>query len=200
MPCPPAERGPSKKSIEGKQGLEDVLTNEILLASSWEVRAEWSWKGPSHINVLEKAAALRAYEAEAMKGGDLRFVSLIDSHVALCALTRGRSASGALRHLLKRASAISLYQAGRFAPTMRRWVSNWPRLSLLLCPSWIDFFTDRSCQRRYGLLLDFEPPALGFPGEGPASCSLLGLLLLLASTDVGRAVGASHGDEHKKNI
>ena len=90
---------------------------------------------------------------------------------------------------------------------MRRWTSNWLRLSLMLCPSWTSFFTDRSCLRQYGPLLDFEPPAaldfdatLGFPGEGPTSCSLLGLLLLLASTDLGRATGASHGDEHRRKL
>ena len=242
-------RKEADEATGGKQGLEDVLTNEVLLSSNWEVYASWKWKGSSHINILETAAALRAYEAEALKGGDLRFVSMIDSHVALCALTRGRSASGALRHLLKRASTLSLayglYQAGRFAPTrmnpadhptrdteipdalapsfleldeekwrwlaslsgMRRWTSNWLRLSLMLCPSWTSFFTDRSCLRQYGPLLDFEPPAaldfdatLGFPGEGPTSCSLLGLLLLLASTDLGRATGASHGDEHRRKL
>ena len=52
-------------------------------------------------------------------------MSFIDSNMALCAFTRGRSASGVLRLLLKRASVLSLayglYQAGRFAPT--RWNS-----------------------------------------------------------------------------
>lgn len=36
-----------------------------------------------------------------MRGGDIRFVSLIDSNVALCALARGRRSSAALRFLLK---------------------------------------------------------------------------------------------------
>ena len=102
-------------------GLEDQLSNEVLLSAVWRVSASWSWRGSSHINILEMAAALRAFEAEAIRGGDLRFVSFIDSNVALCALIRGRSASGALRMLLKRASTISvaygLYHAGRFAPT-----------------------------------------------------------------------------------
>lgn len=71
-------------------GLEDQLSNEVLLSSEWKVSASWTWKGQSHINVLEMAAALRAYEQEALRGGDLRFVSFIDSNVALRALTRGK--------------------------------------------------------------------------------------------------------------
>lgn len=102
-------------------GLEDVLTNEVLLSQNWQVVSSWSWKGSSHINILETASALRAYEHEALRGGDLRFVSLIDSNVALRALRRGRTSSLALRGMLKRASSLSLafglYQAGRFAPS-----------------------------------------------------------------------------------
>ena len=201
---------------DAERGLEDVLTDEVLLTSQWKVVRDWKWRGSSHINILEAAAALKAFESVALRGGDLRFVSLIDSHVALCALVRGRSSSMALRHILKRASTISLayglYHAGHFAPTrmnpadhptrdtdipepllmnferrseeefrwlaslrgLRRWTANWLRLCLLLSPSWISFFSHDACMRRYGLLLDFQPPVsldfdstLGFPGEGP---------------------------------
>ena len=48
------------------QGLEDVLTNEVLLSSAWEVVSSWHWRGSSHVNILESASALRAYEAEAI--------------------------------------------------------------------------------------------------------------------------------------
>ena len=225
-------------------GLEDVMTNEVLLSSEWRVLSGWFWRGSSHINVLETASALRAYEAEAIRGGDLRFVSLIDSHVALCGLARGRSSSAALRGLLKRASCLSLayglYQAGRFAPTrwnpadhptrdtlipepldsfldglteehwrwiaslagLRRWSSNWLRLSLLLCPSWISFFTDHSCLRSYGTTLSFDPPVsmdfdstLGFPGEGPHSRWLVFLCL---TSKVFGASRSSHGDAMRR--
>ena len=228
-------------------GLEDQLSNEVLLSASWRVSASWSWRGSSHINILEMAAALRAFEAEAIRGGDLRFVSFIDSNVALCALIRGRSASGALRMLLKRASTISvaygLYHAGRFAPTrlnpadhptrdaallppiassvetlddeelrwlasvrgLRRWASNWLRLCILLCPFWTGFFSDHSSLRRYGPLVAFDPPlpldfdsTLGFPGEGPGPYRWFGFLWTLASMDVGRAVGVSHGDAERQ--
>lgn len=52
-------------------GLEDQLSNEVLFSSEWKVIASWTWKGQSHINILEMATALRAYEQEALRGGDL---------------------------------------------------------------------------------------------------------------------------------
>ena len=226
-----------------KRGLEDALSNEVLLTSDWKVLSSWRWHGSPHINVLEAAAALRAYEAEALRGGDLRFVGFIDSQVALRALVRGRSSSDALRCLLKRASTIStaygLYQAGRYAPTrmnpadhptrdteipertspgfgalssrelrwlsslsgLRRWTANWIRVSLLLCPSWISFFSSHHCFRQYGPAYDLDPlsfmdfnPSLGFPGEGPHLRQLIGMLSLLTFCRLGGCVGASHGD------
>jgi hypothetical protein len=102
-------------------GLEDVLTNDVLLSCKWEVVSSWPWRGSSHINLLEVASVLRSYEEEAKTGGDSRFVDCVDSNVELCALTRRRRSSNALRFLLKRAStlavAFGLYPAGRFAPT-----------------------------------------------------------------------------------
>lgn len=47
-----------------RRGLEDILSNEVLITADWKVLASWGWKG--------SAAALRAYEAEAIRGGDLR--------------------------------------------------------------------------------------------------------------------------------
>ena len=225
------------------QGLEDILTNEVLLCSEWRTLSSWKWRGSSHINILETAAAMRAHEEEALRGGDIRFVSLIDSHVALSVLARGRSSSDALRFLMKRCSSLSLayglYQAGRFAPTrlnpadhptrdteippsletsflelsdeqlrwisslsgLRRWASNWIRLSLLLAPSWLDFFPSSSCRRRFGLSVDFVPPSsmdfdltLGFPGEGPGHCWVVIIPFLTTVSHAAGAVGKSHGD------
>eukprot|EP00438_Fugacium_kawagutii_P025642 Skav209573 [mRNA] locus=scaffold281:153023:156322:- [translate_table: standard] len=227
-------------------GLEDLLSNELSTGLDWRVHSSWTWRGSSHINTLEVVSALRIFEEEASLGGDSRFVSLIDSNVALCSLARGRSSSDALRPLLKRASVLSLayglYHAGRFSPTrlnpgdhptrdapmppklatvidglsqahlrwlsslggLRRWTSNWLRLSLLLCPSWIWFFADCSSSRRYGpavlrpthSALDFDS-SLGFPGEGPPPVFRLCVGLLLTCWGAG-AVGASHGDSLRK--
>lgn len=32
-----------------KRGLEDILSNEVLISSDWKVLASWAWKGSSHI-------------------------------------------------------------------------------------------------------------------------------------------------------
>eukprot|EP00438_Fugacium_kawagutii_P033656 Skav204053 [mRNA] locus=scaffold3:301963:308610:- [translate_table: standard] len=232
-------------------GLEDVLTNDIAQSLDWEVVRSWPWKSKSHINLLEVAASLRVMEIEARAGGDVRYVNLVDSQVALCSQAKGRSSSLALRNLLKRASTMSvafgLYQAGRFCTTrlngadhptrgtelprpttslthgcdtsqmiwlsklrkLRRWSANWLRLSILLCPSWISFFSDATCFRQLGIdvalpqswTLDFDS-TLGFPGEGPRfqggrfflPCVLPLCALLLWAVD-----GApSHGDAARK--
>ena len=85
---------------------------------------------------------------------------------------------------------------------LRRWSSNWLRLSLLLCPSWISFFTDHSCLRSYGTTLSFDPPVsmdfdstLGFPGEGPHSRWLVFLCL---TSKVFGASRSSHGDAMRR--
>ena len=231
------------------EGLEDALSNDVLLGSDWKVEDSWRWKGSSHINLLEIASVLRSYEHEAKGGGDSRFTNFVDSNVGLCALTRGRSSSDAMKHMLKRASTLAvsygLYPAGRFAPTrlnpadhptrdteippavrnvfhgclpvhlrwiaslrgLRRWASNWVRLALLLCPSWIFFFSDHSSSRRHGkipfmnpnLRLDFDA-TLGFPGEGPSSLSLKWFCFVLTLASLGGAVGKSHGDLQRRQM
>ena len=103
------------------EGLEDQLSNDACLGLRWRTLASWSWKGASHVNLLETAAALKLYREVALQGGDARFVYLGDSHVARSSLARGRTSSLAMRPLLKQASSLciayGLYPAGRFAPT-----------------------------------------------------------------------------------
>ena len=114
-----------EKVLQAKEievgGLEDQLTNDLCAAVQWREEASWSWKGRSHINLLETAAVLKLYRDQARQGGDVRFVYLEDSHVSRSALARGRTSSHAMRPLLKKAAAIAigygLYPAGRFAPT-----------------------------------------------------------------------------------
>ena len=230
-------------------GLEDVLTNEVAVGSSWQEGSSWTWRGSSHINVLEVAAAVRTLEAEALRGGDARFVNLVDSNVALCVLKRGRSSALALRHLAKRAAVISaafgLYMNVRFCPTrynpadhptrdnhlpealwtflssssssqlrwisslsgLRRWTSNWLRLALLLCPSWIAFFSSTLSVRRYGQLLPSDPwlpelfdSTLGFPGEGPGHSRLVNNLFWLIIIGFYLAGATfSHGDAARRS-
>ena len=107
------------------EGLEDQLSNDASIGLLWKERSVWRWKGSSHVNVLETAAALRLFRELAAEGGDMRFVYLGDSHVSRSAIARGRTSSVALRPLLKQASSLSiaygLYAAGRYSPT--RWNS-----------------------------------------------------------------------------
>ena len=104
-------------------GLEDQLTNDVCLGADWITEAAWSWKGASHINLLETSAVLRLYRNRAREGGDLRFAFFEDSHVSRSSLARGRTSSDAMRPLLRKAAALTigygLYPAGRFSPT--RW-------------------------------------------------------------------------------
>ena len=102
-------------------GLESPMINDIALSSAWQVLSAWQWKGESHINVLETKAYLRLCLHKARAGQPCRFSSLIDSNVARCALSKGRSPSDALTRVLKKVSAVSLctglYGALPFCPT-----------------------------------------------------------------------------------
>ena len=212
-------------------GLEDPLSNDLCLSSSWKVDAAWDWKGRSHINLLETAAVLHLFRQKAREGGDERFVFLEDSHVSRSALARGRTSSNALRPMLRKAGALTtaygLYPAGRFAPTrmnpadaptrsraiedaqplsicgclgslgrhwisskprLKRWASNWVRITILLIPAYFDsrweegWRTHRSVwtipSEQLPLPSRFDS-TLGFPGEGPSACfALLGFCYL----------------------
>ncbi|CAE7219683.1 unnamed protein product [Symbiodinium microadriaticum] len=56
-----------------------------------EVRKAWAWPRPVHINILEASCVYRLVCALAKQSGPLRVVSLCDSNVAKCAITKGRS-------------------------------------------------------------------------------------------------------------
>ena len=73
-------------------GLENHLVNEVTLANDWKVLKSWKFKKESHINFLELRAVERLVEERA-KSGPIRFLNLVDSNVARCALGKGRSAS-----------------------------------------------------------------------------------------------------------
>eukprot|EP00434_Breviolum_minutum_P041524 symbB.v1.2.036938.t1/scaffold5335.1/size28330/1 len=57
----------------------------------------------------------------AEEGGDERIPFFIDSHVARCCISRGRSSAGSLRRGLQKAAALclayGLYPAGKYSPT-----------------------------------------------------------------------------------
>ncbi|CAJ1434679.1 unnamed protein product [Effrenium voratum] len=102
-------------------GLESLLVNEAALALPWRTVASWSWRGRSHINILEAAAVYRLLTHVARKGCKVRLVNLVDSHVALSAIGKGRSPSRGLTPILRRIAAVQLaaglYPVFPFVPT-----------------------------------------------------------------------------------
>eukprot|EP00435_Cladocopium_sp_Y103_P061058 s614_g22.t1 len=72
-------------------------------------------------------------------------------------------------------------------PKLRRWVSNWSRLVLLVAPEILTFLAAKECSRVYppSYLPDFHlfssfDSSLGFPGEGHG-LGILALLLIISS-------------------
>ena len=104
-----------------KEGLEDIVTNDVCQTHEWRLTRQWRWRGRSHINILETSAAMKLNALMARRGGDVRFTNFVDSHVAKSVLTRCRSSSDSLRALLHQNSALALafglYPSYRFAPT-----------------------------------------------------------------------------------
>ena len=78
-------------------GLEDQIPNDLCIGLRWRESASWRWKGSSHVNLLEMAAALKLYRSVALGGGDARFVYLGDSHASRSSLARGRTSSSAMK-------------------------------------------------------------------------------------------------------
>ena len=96
------------------EGLESPYVNELALGKEWTTCKVWTWRRPTHINLLETASVYRLCKHLACESGPTRFCSLCDSNVAHCAITKGRSG-------LKRISAVclgfGLYPQLPFCPT-----------------------------------------------------------------------------------
>ncbi|CAL1129194.1 unnamed protein product [Cladocopium goreaui] len=102
-------------------GLESVVSNDVMLSSSWREVASWFWKRAPHINVLEVSSAVRVLLEAGKRGAHARFLAFVDSSVARGALAKGRSTSRLLQPLLKRACVIQvcydLYPVWLYSPT-----------------------------------------------------------------------------------
>ena len=102
-------------------GLESPWVNDLALGLSWALVSAWDWRRERHINVHETGAFKRLCVVKARGSIPSRFSSLIDSNVARCAISKGRSPSSALTAELRQISALSLafglYGALPFAPT-----------------------------------------------------------------------------------
>lgn len=88
------------------------MTNDLCVTRPWTTKKVWSWRGRSHINILESAATLKLSSSMARSGGDVRYVNLVDSNVARSVLT---PSSHPVKALLHQNSAVAL--AYRFSPT-----------------------------------------------------------------------------------
>ena len=123
-------------------GLENHLVNEVTLANDWKVLKSWKFKKESHINFLELRAVERLVEERA-KSGPIRFLNLVDSNVARCALGKGRSASkgeiSLQKGILRRVSAVlvayGLYMVNPYCPTRLKCADDPTRLRPLRPPS-----------------------------------------------------------------
>ena len=103
------------------EGLESIVSNDVMLTSRWDLVRSWFWKKPAHINVRELASAVSNLGSVAARRFSVRFCSFLDSAVCCGALAKGRSASYALQPGLRRACAwcicFDLYPAWPFCPT-----------------------------------------------------------------------------------
>ena len=103
------------------EGIQSAVANDLLLSGDWQLEFQWHWQHSSHINLLESHAFLALLRRLALRGGDSRFVALLDSRVAKGSHARGRSSAKALMPSLKKSAAIQvaygLYPSLGFAPT-----------------------------------------------------------------------------------
>ena len=76
--------------------IESVAVNDVLAEGKWRVDTVLSWKGDSHINVLELATVVALHRQLATWHADSRVTILVDSQVAKSAAAKGRSSSRSL--------------------------------------------------------------------------------------------------------
>ena len=102
-------------------GLENILVNQAALEASWKTEKVWSFRKPSHINIQESVSVLKLAEHVAKLRKPLRVVSLVDSNVVRCALSKGRSSSLGLTPVICKFGAVctaaGLYFCLPFCPT-----------------------------------------------------------------------------------
>ena len=103
------------------KGLENCLTNDMLVSGTWTTESSWTWKVPAHINIFETNAVCRLLKRLAIRKPHSRPVIIMDSNVGLSALVKGRSSSDGLRKCLRRAGALvvagDLLPGYQFGPT-----------------------------------------------------------------------------------
>ena len=103
------------------KGLESQLVNDAMLSAKWRVKKCWTFKGQSHINILEEASLLRLCQSVVKEHTSVRVVGMVDSNVVRCATSKGRTSSLGLSPILRRVAATcvagGLYLCAPFCPT-----------------------------------------------------------------------------------
>ena len=103
------------------KGLENLLANEVLVSSKWELEKVWDFKGHHHINLLEMSVVERLCSSLASKKRCQRIITFVDSNVVRCAVSKGRSSARALQPPLRRIGALTvslgIYNTLVFSPT-----------------------------------------------------------------------------------
>lgn len=92
----------------GSKGLESVLVNDVALSSDWQVETSWTFRGSSHINILEEASLLRLAQRLVKLKYPTRVVSLVNSNMVGGATSKGRSSSRGLSRVLLKLNATAV--------------------------------------------------------------------------------------------
>ena len=103
------------------QGFESLVINDIMLVNIWRLERSWFWRSRAHINVYEAATVSSLLKQLAWEQPSTRHNIVVDSRVALGAISKGRSSSRALQPVLRRSAAYQiagdLYPSISFGPT-----------------------------------------------------------------------------------
>ena len=107
--------------VPSSKGLESILVNDVACSADWRVETSWTFRGASHINILEEASVLRLAQRLVKLKHPTRVVSLVDSNVVRGATAKGRSSSKGLSRVLVKLNATcvaaGLYIHTPFCPT-----------------------------------------------------------------------------------
>jgi hypothetical protein len=93
--------------------------------SRWKESFRWKWEKEEHINILESAAVVTAirHKCRRTSAWGKRHLVMVDSQVALGALTKGRSSRPGVNLACRRLGALSLAHQiklyMRWVPTKR---------------------------------------------------------------------------------
>ena len=102
-------------------GFESLVINDLMLVNTWGLERSWFWKSRAHINVYEAATVSSLLKQLVWEQPSTRHNIVVDSRVALGALSKGRSSARALQPVLRRSAAYQiagdLYPAISFGPT-----------------------------------------------------------------------------------